>query len=977
MLFPASAGWTQQAGSIRGTVYDKDFDAPLALAQVMIVETGAKVTGTEDGKFVFGLVPPGHYTLVFTKEGYNRQVKADVVVEPGRLTEVDAWLTGEFTEMEEVVAEDLPIGGGSEVGLLRLRGESAAFMDSIGSELLSLAGASDAAAALRLVSGATVQDGKYAVIRGLPDRYVNSQLNGFRLPTADAEKRAVQLDQFPAAVIDSIQVTKTFTPDQQGDASGGAVDVVLKGIPDEGTFQIRGQYSYNTQVSGRDDFLTYSGSGLSYWGGCEGDVPANGNFTGPVGVTRGDSPVDYKWSLAGGGKLDLDDGLKLGGFASFFYERDSAFFDNGIDDSLWVDTPGAGLSPQYIQGTPGQGTFKTQLLDVTQGTEVVQWGTLGVVGLESEHHAVDLVYLYTSITEDQATLAEDTRGKEYFYPSHDPNDPTSPGFDQLDGAPYLRLETLDCTERTSASLQVRGESTLTFTETAGTGFRFLPSELDWGYAHSYARLNQPDKVQFGSYWIPAHPPFPGFPINLPSEWRPFQPAVTFTLGNLQRIFKYIDEDSDQYYADWSFPFKQWTDDEGYFKVGVFGDMVNRDFQQESFSNFNDTDASFPGEFEDFWSGVFPSEPGHEITAAEIDVDSEGEQNIFAWYLMADVPLITNLNLIGGVRFESTDLSIVNFPEEDVFWVPPGSSGQTELNPGDADVFFDQDDVLPSIGLVWEPIEHLTFRGSYGETVARQTFRELTPIIQQEFLGGPIFIGNPLLQMSAVKNYDLRLDFTPHPDTLLSFSWFYKDITDPIEYVQGIVEGFTFTTPENYPYGELSGIELELRTDLGHLWAPLKGLAIGANATWIDSDVTLPADEAAEFNAPNIQAPMTSRDMTGAPDYLYNLYLTYNSESTGTQFGIFYTVTGDTLIAGAGQADGHFVPSVYALPVDTLNLSVSQKLGKYLTLTFQAKNLTNPEIETVYRSVYTGADRLKTSYTEGVEYSISLSAQFTF
>ena len=42
-------------------------------------------------------------------------------------------------------------------------------------------------------------------------------------------------------------------------------------------------------------------------------------------------------------------------------------------------------------------------------------------------------------------------------------------------------------------------------------------------------------------------------------------------------------------------------------------------------------------------------------------------------------------------------------------------------------------------------------------IARQTFKEITPILNQEYLGGPIFIGNPELKMSSVENYDLRLD----------------------------------------------------------------------------------------------------------------------------------------------------------------------------------------------------------------------------
>ena len=174
----------------------------------------------------------GLYTVIISKPGYVRQVRSGVVVSAGKLADLDVSLSGEVTEMEEFVVQDaLKLKAGTEASLLQLRFKSPSLMDSISSDLMSRAGASDAASALRLVAGATVQDGKSAVIRGLPDRYVSSQMNGVRLPTADEDKRAVELDQFPSAVIESIQVSKTFTPDQQGDASGGAVNVRLKGVP--------------------------------------------------------------------------------------------------------------------------------------------------------------------------------------------------------------------------------------------------------------------------------------------------------------------------------------------------------------------------------------------------------------------------------------------------------------------------------------------------------------------------------------------------------------------------------------------------------------------------------------------------------------------------------------------------------------------------------------------------------------------------
>jgi outer membrane receptor protein involved in Fe transport len=288
VLLSAAPALAQPAGSVRGVVYDKDFDAPLPEAQVLIAETGAKMTSTDQGNYMLGQVSPGTYTLVFSKPGYTRQVKANVVVAAGQLTDVNADLSGEFEEMAEFIVQDLQIGGESEMALLNLRMDNPQLMDSISADLMSRAGAGDAAAALNLIPGATVQDGKFAVVRGLPDRYVSSQMNGVRLPTADADKRAVELDQFPAAVIESIQVSKTFTPDQQGDASGGAVNVILKGIADETVFEIGAGTTFNTQVTGNDDFLTYKGGGVNVLGMDDGrDIPDDGMFNGAVGGPAG------------------------------------------------------------------------------------------------------------------------------------------------------------------------------------------------------------------------------------------------------------------------------------------------------------------------------------------------------------------------------------------------------------------------------------------------------------------------------------------------------------------------------------------------------------------------------------------------------------------------------------------------------------------------------------------------------------------
>ncbi len=976
-------------GSIRGVVTDKDFDTPLASAQVLAVELGQKVLTSEQGNYVLTQVPPGRYTLVFTREGYQRQVHADVVVLAGQLTEVDAALWGEFTTLDEFLVQDiLQIAAGTEAALLKLRLESPALMDSISAELMSRAGASDAASALKLVAGASLQNGKFAVIRGLPDRYVSSQLNGIRLPSADENTRAVELDLFPAVVIDSLRVSKTFTPDQQGDASGGAVDVRLKAIPDESINQVSAQTSFNTQVSGRGDFLSYRGGGVDFWGSDARDIQTGNigsSWEGAVGTSRIGAPTDYKWSFASGGKRDLGDGVKLGGLASFFYERASSFYDNGRNDSYWVTHPGDPMSPQTNQGTYTGGSgdnFKTALFDVTQSRQSVRWGGLGGVGVENDDMSIGLTYLYTRKAEDKATLSTDTRGKEYFFPGYDPHDPTGPGNDpdHINAAPYLRLETLEYTERTTGTLQLAGRNKLPFDGFGVFGLLHTSApELSWSLSHSSATMEQPDKRQFGALWQPRsyNPGFPPFvpPFFTPPTWSAYLPSENINYGNLQRIWKSVDEDSTQYSLDLRFPFKQWGDVDGYFKTGVFDDEVTRGFDQDTFSNIGDGGATFEGSWNDPWSAHFPDET-HPVLASSYDVDYRGDQHVRAAYGMLDLPFSESFKLVGGARFESTEIGIVNLPEANAFWIPPGSSVPVHLNPGDADVDFSQDDVLPALGLEWQPQKELTLRASYSQTVARQTFKELSPIIQQEYAGGPVFIGNPDLRMSSLRNYDVRADWTPYDGALVSTSWFQKDITDPIEYVQRLA-GFTYTTPINYPSGELSGWEFELRQKLGNFAPALANFACGVNATFISSKVTLPESDAEAFSDPGIAAPMSSRDMVNAPDHLYNAFLTFDAQSTGTQVSLFYTVQGDTLVVGAGESLGNFVPSIYAREYDTLNLSLAQKLGKYFTLTAQAKNLTNPRIREVYRSPYIGDDVTTTSYTKGIEYSLNLGARFSF
>ena len=1000
-------------GSVRGVISDKEFNTPIAGATVVVLGTKARVQTTENGSYIVTNLPAGVYTLVITKDGYVREVKANIGVAAGQLVDTDIAMAGEFEDLDEFVVQDMDLGGEvtqqQEIALpidmepvvflppldLQLRLESPQLLDSVGVEMIQRSGASDAAAVLLLVPGATLQDGKYAVIRGLPDRYVSTLLDGVRLPTADPNKRAVKLDQFPAAVIQSVDVSKTFTPDQQGESSGGAVNIVLKEIPDEGFLQIKSQIGFNSQVKD-GQFLTYRGGGLGFWGdnstlknGPDGEPWPNN----PTSTQFGEAPTIWKWSVAGGDSWEIDDGVRVGAFGNFFYDSDASAYSDGQLNYLEQAGVGTGLRPEQY-GTPDD--FYTQMYDVTQGTQSIQWGGMGIVGLESEDTKVSAKYLYTLLSEDQSVLLTNTRGKEFYFPGYDPNDPLSPGagFVDQDKSPWTRLETLDYSQLSTQSMILSGQHRLDFLGPSDDDARdeSSPVELsapvvDWKFSLSKAREEQPDQTQFAAKWkntVPLVPP-PNPPLlTLYQHWESLRPAQNTNIGWVQHITYINEENSTQGQVNGKLPFTQWDDRDGYIKAGGFVDVVDRSWTKDSFTNREDTDTSYPGAiidnppgvpFSNPWSAVFPAQ-GHVVSQSTYDISYDGNQDILAGYLMADMPINETMNIIGGCRIENTQMSTTVIPDVDAVWIDVDTQTvQNFSGPNEWDAAFTQLDILPMIGWNWNIEEDLVLRTAFAQTLARPNFFELAPVLQYEYIGAPIFIGNPQLTMSSLNNYDVRLDWTPYEKWLISGSLFYKQITNPIQYVQRYTEGFAYNTALNLPEATLFGAELEARWTLvpmlGEEW---DGLAFGTNFTYMQSEVTLSQFDQQQLADYGVNA--SSQPMTATPDFLFNANLTYDYRPLGTSFGVFYTLKGNSLVSAANPHTVLLTPAIYQLGYGTLNASISQEILQGLRFTAAAKNLTNPDIQTQYQT-YDGVTGLNSKYTAGIAFSFAFTYQVNF
>jgi hypothetical protein len=291
-----------QAGSgvITGTVSDSWEGVPVPSVAVVLRGTTMGTTTDMSGRFRLDGVPGGSHILIFSKSGYVRSTVSDIRVIAGQTSTADLKMKPSFYEMEpfEVISEPFV---DQSVALLSDRQSAAAMTDSIGADFFSRAGASNAADIMTKVTGASVVGGKYVYIRGLGDRYSNTTLNGAEVPSPDPDRRAVQMDIFPASSIESIVTTKTFTPDKPGSFSGGSVDVVTKSFPPEFTSNISLGATYNPQSSFKDGFLSYPGGNKDFLAFDDGtrDIPAEWGEAGEI-----DTQALINETRSGGGRTD-------------------------------------------------------------------------------------------------------------------------------------------------------------------------------------------------------------------------------------------------------------------------------------------------------------------------------------------------------------------------------------------------------------------------------------------------------------------------------------------------------------------------------------------------------------------------------------------------------------------------------------------------------------------------------------------------
>ncbi|HYP14455.1 MAG TPA: TonB-dependent receptor, partial [Bryobacteraceae bacterium] len=251
-------------GAIVGTVFDASTGQPVRNAKVSVAGRPETATTDTDGKFRLE-ISAGRYKVTYIADNYSEASVDAVEVIAGDVVEASTVMANRGSVTTVDVVERVGAVAATAEAALTERKLAGTVSDSISSEEMRGGVSSDAAGALEKVTGVSIVENGYVYVRGLGERYSATMLNNALIPTTEPEKRVVPLDLFPASMMESIRVLKTYSPDLPGEFSGGLVQMNTVDFPTTRTFRAGFSLGYNTRTT-LDSVPSYPGGDSDFWG---------------------------------------------------------------------------------------------------------------------------------------------------------------------------------------------------------------------------------------------------------------------------------------------------------------------------------------------------------------------------------------------------------------------------------------------------------------------------------------------------------------------------------------------------------------------------------------------------------------------------------------------------------------------------------------------------------------------------------------
>jgi len=225
---------------LRGNVSDAVSKDGLPGAYITVNRTNYRRIADDKGNFEFAAIPPGEYDISIENVGYPTILK-HVIVKSGETAKLFIAMTPEGKSLNEITVFG-HADREKETGSRNMEKNAGNIINVISNQAMVRSPDINAANVLQRMSGITVQrssggDEAYAVIRGMQPRYNNTLVNGIKIASPDNKNRFVQLDIIPSDILSSIEISKSLTPDMEGDAIGGTVNMIVKDAPEVTSFK--------------------------------------------------------------------------------------------------------------------------------------------------------------------------------------------------------------------------------------------------------------------------------------------------------------------------------------------------------------------------------------------------------------------------------------------------------------------------------------------------------------------------------------------------------------------------------------------------------------------------------------------------------------------------------------------------------------------------------------------------------------------
>ncbi|KQT22558.1 TonB-dependent receptor [Chryseobacterium sp. Leaf405] len=925
-------------GRISGKIVD-EVGNPVVGAEINIA--GKNAVTDNNGDFTIEL-PSGSYTLTVKSPKYNSLRVEKLTINHNETNTVSFAMrpvSDKISDIKEVVITGTRKAD-TQAGLLTQQKKAAQMSDGISAEQISKTPDNDLGATMKRITGVTTIDNKYVVVRSMGERWNTAAMDGINLPSTEAYNQNFSFDIIPTAMVESVVVSKTATPDMNASFAGGYVEVKTKDIPNENFTTVTMGTSYN-DITTFKDFLTRKRGKYDYFGYDDGtrDFPMGLEFTdwnNPLFFEQSrrftnDNFTNYQT------KADMNSNMQLAMGRSFPMKNNNKWGVAGAltirneQNKLDIDHTGRGGwldNAGLVNNWQELGEAPVRFFDFkNKGASYSYNSTIGAMlnfGLQLGKNRISFRNSYTHIYDQTLTRVtgwnEYTGGSgqqsmaegsyNYFYngiiPNNDPSQIGSLDKPYTDNTNYPVYQTL---------LQNKVEG----------NHKINNVEVNWFAARTGVISDTKDYTQYQTYYD-----FVGSEIL--TYHQIYNSGSNFSRG-------YIGNKETDYNFGTSL---KWKMDVGNFKtdikVGYAGAIKNNTNQQQKFFLKVDENRNVPnseknyllmsGLLSDWFDGSHYTQGGigWQTKALYKDDKYEGKVTQHAPYVMFDNRWKNKLRLVWGVRAEYFKYDLIS----------------QQLDPSDpknvtkAPIEDKPWQWMPSANFTYSPSGKINVRLAYNRSVIRPQFNERTGLPYFDPVANGL-IYNTEMTSSVINNYDFKFEWFPGLGEIISAGIYYKDLDRPIER-EGFIssEGNLFLYNGNSKNAKLKGFEVEARKSLGFIRENtfLQHLFISGNFTYNETKVVAFKDR---YKTEDTDATYeVERPLFGQTPYAYNLGLLYDGDRLGLSF--LYNAKGDQYITVGYAYIGEEIQRPYAVA----DAQISYKLlkDKNLEIKFNVRNLFN-------------------------------------